>query len=347
MNFLQPKHNVWRIERANRAAVLIDAAAFFEAVRGACLKAERSILVVGWDIDSRTPARRRRRPAGRRPSASFADFLSELVRTRPGLHVHLLLWDYSLLYAGERELLAALVAGLADARARHALHRQFGSRSAARSTRRSSWSTMLSPSPAASTSPSGAGTRPPIRPRIRHRVDPVRPSLPALSRRPDDGRRRRGAGAGALARERWCRANGGVPHVEPLGDPWPDDGRAGLHRRRCRHRPHPAALRRRATRCAKPRRCSSIPSIRPSAQIYIENQFLTSPLIADRLAERLRQQPELEVVIVAPRTHDSWVERHTMRNGRIRFWRCVHAAGGDRVRLLYPAVEQGGKRPTP
>jgi len=45
MNFLRPNHNVWRIERAARAAVLIDAAAFFEAVRGACLKAERSILV--------------------------------------------------------------------------------------------------------------------------------------------------------------------------------------------------------------------------------------------------------------------------------------------------------------
>ena len=39
MSFLRPNHNVWRIERAARAAVLIDAAAFFEAVRGACLKA--------------------------------------------------------------------------------------------------------------------------------------------------------------------------------------------------------------------------------------------------------------------------------------------------------------------
>ncbi len=45
---------------------------------------------------------------------------------------------------------------------------------------------------------------------------------------------------------------------------------------------------------------------------------------------------------MAPRSHDSWVERHTMRNGRIRFWRRIHAAGGNRVRLLYPAVEQGG-----
>ena len=31
-----------------------------------------------------------------------------------------------------------------------------------------------------------------------------------------------------------------------------------------------------------------------------------------------------------------------MRNGRIRFWRTLHEAGGDRVRLLYPSVEQDG-----
>ena len=49
MNFLRPNHNVWRIERAARAAILIDAAAFFEAVRGACLKAKRSIFVVAED----------------------------------------------------------------------------------------------------------------------------------------------------------------------------------------------------------------------------------------------------------------------------------------------------------
>lgn len=55
MTFLRPNRNVWRIERTRRAAVLIDAAAFFAAVRGACLKAERSMLIVGWDIDSRTP----------------------------------------------------------------------------------------------------------------------------------------------------------------------------------------------------------------------------------------------------------------------------------------------------
>jgi uncharacterized membrane protein YdjX (TVP38/TMEM64 family) len=77
--------------------------------------------------------------------------------------------------------------------------------------------------------------------------------------------------------------------------------------------------------------------------IYVENQFLTCPEIAARLACRLRQRPALEVVIVAPRSHDSWLERRTMRNGRIRFWRTLSEAGGPRVRLLYPSVEQAGR----
>jgi phospholipase D1/2 len=145
-----------------------------------------------------------------------------------------------------------------------------------------------------------------------------------------------------LARERWCRANGGVPQIEPHGDPWPETVRAdftdvdvGIARTQPRYDGEDAI------REAEALFVDSIDLA--EREIYIENQFLSSPLVADRLADRLRRCPELEVVIVAPRTHDSFVERHTMRNGRIRFWRRIHAAGGDRVRLLYPAVEQGGR----
>ena len=51
---LAPSRNVWRIERAGRFATLVDAAAFFGAVREAALQARHSILIMGWDIDSRT-----------------------------------------------------------------------------------------------------------------------------------------------------------------------------------------------------------------------------------------------------------------------------------------------------
>jgi phospholipase D1/2 len=100
---LAPSRNVWRIERAGRFATLVDAADFFGAVREAALQARHSILIMGWDIDSRT----RLVGEGGEPDDSFpaelGPFLGALVQRRPGLTVRLLLWDYSLLYATERE----------------------------------------------------------------------------------------------------------------------------------------------------------------------------------------------------------------------------------------------------
>ena len=47
-------------------------------------------------------------------------------------------------------------------------------------------------------------------------------------------------------------------------------------------------------------------------------------------------------LLIGPQNHESWVEARTMRNGRIRFMRTLAEAGvGDRVRLVYPHVENG------
>ena len=74
--------------------------------------------------------------------------------------------------------------------------------------------------------------------------------------------------------------------------------------------------------------------------LYIENQFFTSELVAKRIAERMQARPELETLLIGPQNHESWVEARTMRNGRIRFMRTLAEAGvGDRVRLVYPHVE--------
>ena len=50
----QPNRNVWRVERADRAAVLIDAGQYFGAVREALLNARSTVFILGWDLDSRT-----------------------------------------------------------------------------------------------------------------------------------------------------------------------------------------------------------------------------------------------------------------------------------------------------
>ena len=99
----QPPRNVWCVAKAQRAAVLIDGAAFFGAVREAFLKARRTIFIAGWDIDSRTRLVGENLEPGDGYPATLREFLCELAAKRPDLRVHLLLWDYSLVYAAERE----------------------------------------------------------------------------------------------------------------------------------------------------------------------------------------------------------------------------------------------------
>lgn len=341
MSILRTGHTVWRIAHANRAVVLVDAAAFFAAIRSAFLKARRRILIVGWDIDSRTQlVGADPRPGDGYPTG-FADFLTALVRDRPELQVHLLLWDYSLLYAGERELLPRLSLGWqTPERVTLCIDNTvpFGS---------SQHQKIVVIDDAVATS---GGLDLTVRrwDTAEHaaanplRVDPsgqpYRPFHDVQMMVDGDAAR----ALALLAHQRWCHANGGEPSIQPHGDPWPDacrpdfsDVEVGIARTQ------PSYNGEKSIREVEALFLESIASAERT--IYIENQFLSSALIADRLAERLRRRPDLEIVMVAPRSHDSWIERRTMRNGRIRFWRKVHAAGGERVALLYPAVEQDGR----
>jgi phospholipase D1/2 len=337
---LQPGRTVWRIEHAQKAAILVDGAAFFAAVRGAFLKARRSILIVGWDIDSRTELQGDAPPSDGHP-VNLAAFLTDLVKERPELRVHLLLWDYSLLYAHERELLPRLslqwqmppqVTFCLDSTV------PFGSSQHQKlvivddalafsggldltirrwDTRRHELDNSLRADPAGE----------PYRPfhDVQMMVDGEAARALAL-----------------LAWQRWCHAKGGEAAIEPLGDPWPDgfppeftDVQVGIARTQPRYNGEAGVHEVEAL---------FLDSIGYAERsVYIENQFATSPRIAVRLARQLERHPKLEVVIVAPRSHDSFVERRTMRNGRIRFWQIVKRAGGDRVRLVYPSVECDGR----
>ena len=99
---LQPGCTVWRIEHAQKAAILVDGAAFFAAVRGAFLKARRSILIVGWDIDTQVELVREEHPSSDMPT-KLGEFLVALLRRRRKLRVYVLNWDYAVIYALERQ----------------------------------------------------------------------------------------------------------------------------------------------------------------------------------------------------------------------------------------------------
>lgn len=337
---LQQDDTCWRIAACARARVLIDGADYFLAVRRALLKAEREIFIVGWDIDSRTPLVG---PGGEADKdddlpVTFGAFLTDLVERRPGLKVHLLLWDYSMLYALEREPLPAVKLDwttppqisvcLDDVLPVGASHHQkvvvvddalAFSGGLDLTIRR--WDTpdhtLKNPE---RSDPHGAGYRPFHD--IQMMVD--------------------GEAAGALAelaRERWQRAAcEKLDEARPQGDPWPagftpdfTETRVGIARTLPAYNGEPEV------REVEKLFLRSIDSA--ERNIYIENQFLTTECICEALIRRLEENPDLEVLIVAPNVHHSWLEEHSMNAGRKRFVARLKQAGvGQRVRIVFPAL---------
>jgi phospholipase D1/2 len=54
---LRTGETCWKIGRADRLTVIIDAADYFVAVRAAVLKAAIASMFIGWDFDTRISAR--------------------------------------------------------------------------------------------------------------------------------------------------------------------------------------------------------------------------------------------------------------------------------------------------
>ena len=102
---LEEGKNCWRKSKACRFGWLVDADEYFTALRDSLGKAKHEILIVGWDIDSRTELIRD--PDHPDYPSPLAETLEEVVRQTPGLRVHVLSWDFAFVYVLERELLPA------------------------------------------------------------------------------------------------------------------------------------------------------------------------------------------------------------------------------------------------
>jgi phosphatidylserine/phosphatidylglycerophosphate/cardiolipin synthase-like enzyme/uncharacterized membrane protein YdjX (TVP38/TMEM64 family) len=97
--------NCWRIEQASRASYLIDAAQYFACLREVVIRAERSLTIIGWDIDSRTRLVPRSEPVSDGWPTTLLALLNAVLAKRPGLRAYVLGWDFSVMYTFEREML--------------------------------------------------------------------------------------------------------------------------------------------------------------------------------------------------------------------------------------------------
>ena len=338
---LAPSRNVWRVEKARRARLIVDAAEYFSILRKAMRRARHSILIIGWDIDSRT---RLVGPEGEADDGCpepLGEFLAHVARERPDLEIKLLLWDYSVIYAMEREFMPALpLRWNTPSNIDLCLDNQVplgGSHhqkivviddclafSGGLDITVRRWDT--------------SDHEPVSKARVDQNNRPYRPFHDVQMM--VDGEA--AAALGELARWRWD--NAACEKLEPRetgGDPWPED--VEPHFREANigiARTLPAGNGEGETREIE--RLFDDAIARAERWIYIENQFLTCLDVANALAARLKERPELEVLLVAPKTHEAWLEQQTMLAGRIRFMNTLRDAGvADRVRLLHPSVGEG------
>jgi phospholipase D1/2 len=337
---LRPGDSCWRIARAERLAVIVDAADYFTALRDAMQKARHSVLMIGWEFDTRISLDPRERD--NRVPHRLGSFLSWLVRRRPELKIHLLQWDTGLLQTLMRGSTPLRLADwfvtrqirlkLDHAHPAGAAHHQkivviddalaFCGGIDATADR---WDT-----------PDHEDDNPyRVRPTTKRPYGPWHDVTAAV-----DGDAARALGE--LGRLRWLHATGEelppAPAVAPL---WPDglepvmtDVEVGLARTAPEH------AGREAVREIERLSLAVISAARQT--LYIESQYFAARILAEAIAARLQEPDGPEFIVVNPVSAQGWLEEKAMGSARARLLELIRKADVHGRFRLYTPVTQGG-----
>jgi phospholipase D1/2 len=332
----------WRVGSAERAALLIDGAAYFDALRRALPQARRTVHIVAWDIRSDISLD----PLG--DAVPLRKVLRRLLADRPALQIRILLWDWPLFFSLDREPLPQLQFGVAQTRRLDLVLDANHPPAACHHEKLVVIDGCLAFCGGIDLS-AGRWDRP-----AHHPSEPARGRIGRTPRAPfhDCVLMVEGEPAQALdelVRERWQRVTGQRLRPPPTDDrpsrwpdgvaPWFGPVRVGVART-CPgwgeqgEAREIEALYLRAIDNAQ--RC-----------IYIENQYLTVLPIADALAARLGERRGPEVIIVAPKRCEGFIETAVMDRGRaLCLDRLRIADAYGRLRVLHPVSAADQPQPT-
>lgn len=336
---LEAGRNCWRIEQANRAALVVDAADYFRLARQAMLRAEKQILLIGWDFDTRICLDY---GADDSTPTELGAFLSWLPKHRPGLQIYILKWD-----VGAIKLLGrgTTVLRLARWAASEQIHFKLDGAHATGASHHQKIAVVddaLAFCGGIDMTASRWDTREHLdhdehrrRPTTTRRYQPWHDATMAV-----DGQV--AFALGELARERWHAAGG--ERIQPptaSSDPWPEE-----------LEPHF-----RNVNVAIARTCGAHagePAVREIEELYVdminsasrfiyaENQYFASRVIAKAIGKRLAGPDPPEFVVINPRAGEGWLDEEVMSPARaelIEFVRKCDRTG--RFRIFCPVTEQG------
>ena len=92
--------NCWRIERANKARMIVDAADYYALLERLMAGAKERILLIGWDFDPRIPLI----PDEQGKGESLGHYLLRLAKDQPKRDIDILRWNFG----GLKHLLRAV-----------------------------------------------------------------------------------------------------------------------------------------------------------------------------------------------------------------------------------------------
>jgi phospholipase D1/2 len=331
---LKEGKNCWRVRKATRVAFLVDAAAYFDAFARSAARATKSILIAGWDIDSRIRLFSEEERDGL-PS-TFWEFMNTVVEKQKDLQVHILEWDFAVIYALEREILPVFkIPWQKNKRIHFQLdgeHPVGGShhQKVVVMDDRVAFVGGIDLTKRRWDTPEHLASDP-------RRVDPSGKSYGPFHDVQVALSGGAAAALGDLVRTRWERGTG--KKIEPLenvkSDPWPVGFSPDLENVDVAVvRTDPAHKGREEVREVEALYLDAIGSARRF--IYIENQFLTSFSVGRAIAASLKKKAGPEIVIVV-RLSSGWMVEATMNAYRARVLALLREADvHGRLRIYYP-----------
>lgn len=327
--------NCWRRVHADRAAFLIDGAAYFDAFAHAALRARNSIIVIGWDFNSRT-----RLWAGDPPidvPAEMGDFLDFLVKRKRSLRIHVLDWDFPMMYAVNREFPPIFGLGWQP---RRRIHLRFDCNFPIGGSQHQKIAVIDN----AMAFVGGIDFATDRWDTPQHKADDARRTQGGVVYPPvhDVMIAVDGAAAvalGELASERWRRATGEkLTTIQNGLDPWPHDLLPDLSNVMVGiSRTEPAYGGLDEVREVETLYVDMISSARKL--VYIENQYFSSSRVGAAIEERLLREDSPEIILVLRKCSDGWLEGPTMGMLRTQLLERLRRADRfGRLHVFYPLV---------
>ena len=326
--------------RARRVGLIIDGQDYFRALRESLSEARKSIFLLGWDIHSKLRLIREEHQDDL--PTELGPLLDEIARRRPGLRIYILSWDFSMIYAMEREFFPTYkLRWTSHDRIRFCLDGEH---------------------------PVGASQHQKLvviddQVAFCGGIDVGKWRWDTSEHRVDDDRRidpdgtpyppfhdvqmvvegEAACALGELARDRWRAATD--EELPPMSErresaAWPRSVDAdftevpvGISRTLPSY--HDLIEVREVERLY-------LDSVKAAERfIYIENQYLTADSIRSALSERLLEPDGPEVIVVGPKETGGWLEQHTMDVIRSRVLRSLRDADRhDRLRMYFAQLSE-------